>query len=429
MLASAFMAALAAPFEHAADVPVPADTSDPWDEQDPWSSERAAENVPGAGGEILTTSSPPTSAPGLPTSSAWSLVGEGGPNSFGLWTMPAGLPVSYGPQGASGMAPGLWMDPTTSASTSAAVAPSSAALPAQGQGAGLSAAPGVPPGWPAGGVPQLSVPAGHVSPNQGLPVPWGWPPAFMHGTGGCFPSMFPPNMVQMAVGAQIPHGQACPRPMATARPAQPTSPPTSSSSSSLHSSPPSSLGGGAPGEVPQQASEPQVPRHGASEGNGSGNFPEGNGSGNFSGGNGSGNFSGGNGSGNFSGGNGSGNFSGGNSSGNFPGGNGQQGNSTGGNGSGDLPRSGGSGRERESGTSSTTSSSAGTSEIRSLLRRRAREQERPKSSIGSVRIESFAGDRKRYLKWKKAVQAQQRLYRLDDGELAMLIYLSTVSHV
>ena len=77
--------------------------------------------------------------------------------------------------------------------------------------------------------------------------------------------------------------------------------------------------------------------------------------------------------------------------------------------------------------SSATSSLAGTSELRSLLWRRAREQERPKSSIGSVRIESFAGDRRRYLKWKKAVQAQQRLCRLDDSELAMLIYLSTVS--
>ena len=71
------------------------------------------------------------------------------------------------------------------------------------------------------------------------------------------------------------------------------------------------------------------------------------------------------------------------------------------------------------------SSSAATSDLRSMLRRRARESERPKSSIGSVRIEEFAGDRCRYLKWKRAIEAQEKLYRLDPGELSMLVYLST----
>ena len=74
------------------------------------------------------------------------------------------------------------------------------------------------------------------------------------------------------------------------------------------------------------------------------------------------------------------------------------------------------------------SSTAPTSEIRSMLRRRAKQEEyghRPKSSLGSVRIEEFSGDRGRYLKWKRTIQAQQCLYGLESQELAMLIYLST----
>ena len=60
-----------------------------------------------------------------------------------------------------------------------------------------------------------------------------------------------------------------------------------------------------------------------------------------------------------------------------------------------------------------------------MLRRRAREGDRPKSAIGSVRLEEYSGDRRKYIKWKRAVQAQERLYRLDPSELAMLLYLST----
>ena len=74
------------------------------------------------------------------------------------------------------------------------------------------------------------------------------------------------------------------------------------------------------------------------------------------------------------------------------------------------------------------SSSAPTSEIRSMLRRRLKNEDqggRPKSSLGSVRIEEFAGDRARYLKWKRTIQAQQCLYGLEGQELAMLVYLST----
>ena len=77
---------------------------------------------------------------------------------------------------------------------------------------------------------------------------------------------------------------------------------------------------------------------------------------------------------------------------------------------------------------SLRSSTVATSEVRSMLRRRAKkedQQSRPRSSLGSVKIEEFYGDRSRYLKWKRAIEAQQHLYELQDGELSMLIYLST----
>ena len=71
-------------------------------------------------------------------------------------------------------------------------------------------------------------------------------------------------------------------------------------------------------------------------------------------------------------------------------------------------------------------SSADTSAIRSMLKRKVQHQlERPKSSLGSVKIEEFSGERFKYVKWKKAVEAQQQLYRLEEEELAMLVYLST----
>ena len=72
-------------------------------------------------------------------------------------------------------------------------------------------------------------------------------------------------------------------------------------------------------------------------------------------------------------------------------------------------------------------SSTATSEIKSMLRRRMKQEEnyRPKNSLGSVKVEEFYGDRSRYLKWKRTIQAQQHLYALEGGELAMLVYLST----
>ena len=83
--------------------------------------------------------------------------------------------------------------------------------------------------------------------------------------------------------------------------------------------------------------------------------------------------------------------------------------------------------DEEDGGESQRSSTAATSEIKSLLRRRMRQEQsyRPQSSLGSVRIEEFYGDRGRFLKWKRTIQAQQHLYNLEGNELAMLIYLST----
>ena len=58
--------------------------------------------------------------------------------------------------------------------------------------------------------------------------------------------------------------------------------------------------------------------------------------------------------------------------------------------------------DEEDGGESQRSSTAATSEIKSLLRRRMRQEQsyRPKSSLGSVRIEEFYGDRGRFLKWE-----------------------------
>lgn len=61
---------------------------------------------------------------------------------------------------------------------------------------------------------------------------------------------------------------------------------------------------------------------------------------------------------------------------------------------------------------SQKSSSAATSDIKSMLKRRLRQEDgyHPKSSLGSVKVEEFYGDRTRYLKWKHTIQAQQHLY-------------------
>ena len=90
------------------------------------------------------------------------------------------------------------------------------------------------------------------------------------------------------------------------------------------------------------------------------------------------------------------------------------------------PSSGGGSNDPSSSRSSWTDSTATTSEVRSLLKKKITgKDDRPRSSLGSVKIEEFYGGRSRYRKWKTAVQAQEVLYRLEEEELSMLIYLST----
>ena len=85
---------------------------------------------------------------------------------------------------------------------------------------------------------------------------------------------------------------------------------------------------------------------------------------------------------------------------------------------GDGPSDGPSG-----GTETEASSSVNTSELRSLVKHHMGARfDRPRASLGSVKIEEFFGDRTKYLKWKKAVQAQEVLYRLEEAELSMLVY-------
>lgn len=65
--------------------------------------------------------------------------------------------------------------------------------------------------------------------------------------------------------------------------------------------------------------------------------------------------------------------------------------------------------------------------MRELLNLQSRREggERGKPSLSQVRIEQFKGNRDHYKEWKRTLEAQRSLYRLEDGELAMLIYLST----
>ena len=71
-------------------------------------------------------------------------------------------------------------------------------------------------------------------------------------------------------------------------------------------------------------------------------------------------------------------------------------------------------------------STARTSEIREMLQTAARKQlpERAKPALSQVKIEPFRGNREKYHDWKKLLDAQRALYRLEDSEMALLIYLS-----
>ena len=73
------------------------------------------------------------------------------------------------------------------------------------------------------------------------------------------------------------------------------------------------------------------------------------------------------------------------------------------------------------GAPSEGGSSAQTSVIRDLLRDQSkRSQDRGKTSISQVKLETFKGRREHFKDWKKTLEAQRLLYRLSDEELAML---------
>ncbi len=84
------------------------------------------------------------------------------------------------------------------------------------------------------------------------------------------------------------------------------------------------------------------------------------------------------------------------------------------------------GRGRGQAPSDESRSTVKTSEIRGLLQEQAKKQQgdRLKPSLSQVRIETFKGSRSHYRDWKRTLEAQRALFRLEDHELALLIYLS-----
>ena len=80
----------------------------------------------------------------------------------------------------------------------------------------------------------------------------------------------------------------------------------------------------------------------------------------------------------------------------------------------------GGGVEEERDSESLTSSQAG------RLRARALQNARKKPGLGSVKIEEFSHGRgEPYRRWKKAAEAAQVLYQLEEAEFALLLYLAT----
>eukprot|EP00971_Amphidinium_carterae_P260837 5174568-Amphidinium_carterae.1 len=52
---------------------------------------------------------------------------------------------------------------------------------------------------------------------------------------------------------------------------------------------------------------------------------------------------------------------------------------------------------------------------------------RPKTSLSSIKLEKFNGERRHidlYKEWKKSVQAHIMLYQLDEAEASLLLYLA-----
>ena len=83
-------------------------------------------------------------------------------------------------------------------------------------------------------------------------------------------------------------------------------------------------------------------------------------------------------------------------------------------------------RRRREDSDAGTTSTARTAEIQEMLQAQVKKtnQERNKPSISQVKLEAFRGSRSHFKDWKKVLEAQQALYRLDEHELAMLVYLS-----
>ena len=88
------------------------------------------------------------------------------------------------------------------------------------------------------------------------------------------------------------------------------------------------------------------------------------------------------------------------------------------------PGSARSGRGTAQGSEAST---AQTTEIREMLQTAARKQipERAKPVLSQVKIEAFRGNREKYHDWKKLFDAQRALHRLEDSEMALLIYLNS----
>ena len=72
---------------------------------------------------------------------------------------------------------------------------------------------------------------------------------------------------------------------------------------------------------------------------------------------------------------------------------------------------------------STASSVAATEELKEMLKSRS-SGDRTKPALHQVKLETFSGSRQHFRDWKRVLTAQRTLYRLEDKELSMLVYLS-----
>ena len=59
-----------------------------------------------------------------------------------------------------------------------------------------------------------------------------------------------------------------------------------------------------------------------------------------------------------------------------------------------------------------------------MLKNKSSSAGRNKPALHQVKLETFYGPRTQYRDWKRVLTAQRELYRLEDRELSMLVYLS-----